>query len=94
MTEEEMNEEYKNLAERYELKEEQVRQIVPEESLKVDLCVEKAMKFVRDNAKVTEVSEDKKPAAKKSTKKKAEATEESTPAEETPRKNDNKSPNP
>lgn len=86
MTEEEMNEEYKNLAERYELKEEQVRQIVPEESLKVDLCVEKAMKFVRDNAKVTEVAEEKKPAAKKSSKKKAENVEETAPVEEAPKK--------
>ena len=56
MTEEEMNEEFKTLAERYEMKEEQVRKIVPVDELTMDLCVEKAIKLVRDAAKVTEVT--------------------------------------
>ncbi|MBR5873020.1 MAG: trigger factor, partial [Oscillospiraceae bacterium] len=78
MTEEEMNEEFKTLAERYEMKEDQVRKIVPAEELALDLCVEKAIKFVRDNAKVTEVTaeeaaaKEEAPKKKRTTKKKVE----------------------
>ncbi len=89
MTEEEMNEEFKTLAERYEMKEEQVRKIVPAEELALDLCVEKAIKLVRDAAKVTEVSAEEAAAPKKkrTTKKKAEETSaEEAPAEEAPKK--------
>ena len=53
---EEMAEEFKTLAERYEMKEEQVRKIVPVDELTLDLCVEKAIKLVRDSAKVTEIT--------------------------------------
>ena len=86
MTEEEMNEEFKVLAERYEMKEDQVRKIVPAEELALDLCVEKAIKFVRDNAKVTEISaaeaaeKEAAPKKKRTTKKKTEEA----PAEEAP----------
>ena len=62
MTEEEMNEEFKNLAERYEMKEEQIRQIVPVEDLAQDLCVEKAIKLVREAAEVVDGTEEEKPA--------------------------------
>lgn len=62
MTEEEMNEEFKNLAERYEMKEEQIRQIVPVEDLAQDLCVEKAIKLVREAAEVVDGAEEEKPA--------------------------------
>ena len=89
MTEEEMNEEFKTLAERYEMKEEQVRKIVPVDELTLDLCVEKAIKLVRDSAKVTEVSAEEAAAPKKkrTTKKKAdEAPAEEAAAEEAPKK--------
>ncbi len=77
MTEEEMNEEFKKLAERYEMKEEQVRKIVPADELALDLCVEKAIKLVRDAAKITEVSaadaaKEEAPKKKRTTKKKTE----------------------
>ncbi len=86
MTEEEMNEEFKTLAERYEMKEEQVRKIVPVDELTMDLCVEKAIKLVRDAAKVTEVTAEEAaakeaaPKKKRTTKKKAEEA----PVEEAP----------
>ena len=76
-----MNEEFKVLAERYEMKEDQVRKIVPAEELALALCVEKAIKFVRDNAKVTEISaaeaaaKEEAPKKKRTTKKKAEEAE-------------------
>ena len=91
MTEEEMNDEFKMLAERYEMKEEQVRKIVPVEELTLDLCVEKAIKLVRESAKVTEVTAEEAAAPKKkrTTKKKAEEVTEEAPAaegEEAPKK--------
>ena len=82
MTEEEMNEEFKNLAERYEMKEEQIRQIVPVEDLAQDLCVEKAIKLVREAADIVNGAEEEKPAEeapkkkRTCTRKKAEKVEE------------------
>ena len=87
MTEEEMNEEFKNLAERYEMKEEQIRQIVPVEDLAQDPCVEKAIKLVREAAEVVDGAEEEKPAEeapkkkRTCTRKKAEKVEESTAEE-------------
>ena len=93
MTEEEMNEEFKTLAERYEMKEEQVRKIVPVEELTLDLCVEKAIKLVRDSAKITEVTaeeaaaKEEAPKKKRTTKKKAEEAEApAAEGEEAPKK--------
>ncbi len=88
VSKEEMDEEYKMLAERYDLKEEQVRQIAPFESLSEDLAVEKAMKFVRENAKITEVKPgEEAPKKKRTTKKKSEeAPAEEQTTEEAPKK--------
>ncbi len=91
MTEEEMNEEFKVLAERYEMKEEDVRKYVPVEELAQDLCVEKAIKFVRESAKITEVTAEEAAAKEAAPKKKRttkKAAEEATdaPAEEAPKK--------
>ena len=92
MTEEEMNEEFKTLAERYEMKEDQVRKIVPAEELALDLCVEKAIKLVRDSAKVTEVSaaeaaaKEEAPKKKRTTKKKVEEEAPAAEGEEAPKK--------
>lgn len=80
MTKEEMDTEYKALAERYEMKEEQIRQIVVADELEKDLKVEKAIKFVREKAKITEetTSEEKPKEKKAPTRKK----KEEAPAEE------------
>ena len=92
MTEEEMNEEFKTLAERYEMKEDQVRKIVPADELALDLCVEKAIKLVRDSAKVTEVSaaeaaaKEEAPKKKRTTKKKVEEEAPAAEGEEAPKK--------
>ena len=92
MTEEEMNEEFKTLAERYEMKEDQVRKIVPAEELALDLCVEKAIKLVRDAAKVTEISaaeaaaKEEAPKKKRTTKKKTEEEAPAVEGEEAPKK--------
>ena len=92
MTEEEMNEEFKILAERYEMKEDQVRKIVPADELALDLCVEKAIKLVRDSAKVTEVSaaeaaaKEEAPKKKRTTKKKVEEEAPAAEGEEAPKK--------
>ncbi len=92
MTEEEMNEEFKTLAERYEMKEEQVRKIVPADELALDLCVEKAIKFVRENAKITEVTaeeaaaKEEAPKKKRTTKKKTEEEAPAVEGEEAPKK--------
>ena len=62
---------------------EQVKAAVPETELVKDLAVSKAMTFVRDNAKITEVDapSEKKPAAKKpAAKKTASADGEKKPA--------------
>ena len=92
MTEEEMAEEYKTLAERYEMKEEQVRKIVPVDELTLDLCVEKAIKLVRDAAKVTEITaeeaaaKEEAPKKKRTTKKKTEEEAPAVEGEEAPKK--------
>ena len=82
MTEEEMNDEFKSLAERYEMKEEQIRQIVPVEDLAQDLCVEKAIKLVREAAEVVDGAEEEKPAEEAPKKKRAPAKKKAEKAEE------------
>ncbi len=94
ITDEEYDEEYKKLAEKYGMKEEEVRSAIPAKDLKQDLLVEKAIKFVREHAKITEAADGeeaapapKKRAAKKKPAKEAEAETApatSAPAEETP----------
>ena len=82
VSDEEIDAEYKRISSLYNVPEEQVKSMILAEDLKADLLVGAAMKFVRDNAKITkakkaaskketaaEASEEKKPAAKKSTKK-------------------------
>lgn len=80
ISDEERDEEYKKICDSYKMSLEQVKAIVSDRDLNTDLSVEKAMKFVRDNAKITEKSEkEEKPAkkavAKKATKKVAEKEE-------------------
>ena len=49
---EELDEEYGKLAEMYKLDVEKVKSIIPEEDIKRDVAVDKAMKLVKENAQV------------------------------------------
>ncbi len=72
---EDIEAEYNKFAEMYKMEVAQIKAAIPEKNLREDLTVEKAMAFVKENAKVG------KPAAKKSTAKKADAeTAEKKPA--------------
>ena len=62
LTDEELEAEYEKFAERYQMEKDKIKELVPVEGLRKDLLNEKAIKFVRDNAKVTTA---RKPRAKK-----------------------------
>ena len=62
VTDEELEEEYDKFAAQYQMEKEEIKKVVPTEGLRGDLLNEKAIKFVRDNAKVTTA---RKPRAKK-----------------------------
>lgn len=72
VTDEEMDAEFKSLAEEYGMEEEHVRAAVPAEDLKHDTLLKKARQIVLDNAKVKAA---RKPAAKKTAEKAEEKTE-------------------
>ncbi len=74
VTDEEIEAEYNKFAEMYGMEAEQIKGIIPADGLKKDLALNKAVKFVRDNAKVTTA---RKPRAPKAD------TEEKTDNEET-----------
>ena len=61
-TEEELEGEYDKFAAQYGMEKDKIKEVVSAEGLKKDMLVEKAIKFVRDNAKVTTA---RKPKAKK-----------------------------
>ena len=66
VTPEEYDEEYRKLAEKYGMKAEEIRKSIPEKEMKPDLLVGKAIRFVRDHAKITEVTDgEAAPAPKK-----------------------------
>ena len=79
VSEEEITDEYKKLAEQYGMKEEDVRKAVGENALRADLATKKAVRLIVDNAKPVAPKkaepEEKKPAAKKTAAKKAETAE-------------------
>ena len=50
VADEEVDAEYKRIAEAYNVPEENVKSMVAAEDIKADLCVAAAMKFVKDNA--------------------------------------------
>ncbi len=62
-TEEDLNELYAKYAEQYSMDAEEIKKIIPQDTLKKDISVDKAVKFVRENAKVT-TSRKKKATAK------------------------------
>ena len=51
-TEEELEAEYKRLAEGYQMEVDKVKEVLPTDAISQDLSVEMAMKFVKDNAKI------------------------------------------
>ena len=90
ISDEELAEEYKRMAEQYGISEDQVKQSVPEESLRQELSGKKAASLIYDSAKVGPAPEKKEEAAeapaeepkpKKRTTRKKKA-EEPAPAEE------------
>lgn len=71
-SDQEVEEEYNKLAEQYHMDSEKLKNMIPKEDLVSDICVDKAMRLVKDAAKITEVEEKeqtssakKAPAAKK-----------------------------
>ena len=90
-TQEELDAEYKKLADSYQMEEDKIKAVIAAEDLEKDICVNKAIALVRENAVITEAQPEekaepkkkaaKKPAAKKTTKK---AAKEEAPAEEAP----------
>ena len=78
VTDEEINEEYKRIADLYATDEEKVRASVPVDAVKDDMRVRKAAELVYETGVAVAPEEkkaEKKPAAKKATKKTAEKTE-------------------
>ena len=82
VTDEEVEEELKKLAEQYKMELDKIREMIDVETVKSDLKGRKAVKLIVDNAKPVEKEKEKK-AAKKSAKKEDEAAE--APAEEAPK---------
>lgn len=70
VSDEDLEAEYDKFAERYQMEKDKIKELVPVEGLRKDLLNEKAIKFVRDNAKVTTA---RKPRAKKEEAEKADA---------------------
>ena len=57
VTKEDVDKEVANLAEQYKMEEDKVRAAIPEETLKEDLKIEKAMDLVKNSAVIEEVTE-------------------------------------
>lgn len=57
VTAEDIDNEYGKLAEEYNMEVENVKTAIPEKTLQTDLKIEKAIDFVKDNAKIEEVTE-------------------------------------
>lgn len=57
VNDDDVNNEYNKLAEEYKMEVENVRNAIPEKTLKTDLKIEKAIDFVKDNANIEEVTE-------------------------------------
>ena len=70
VSDEDLEAEYDKFAERYQMEKDKIKELVPAEGLRKDLLNEKAIKFVRESAKVTTA---RKPRAKKEDADKADA---------------------
>ena len=82
VTDEEVEEELKKLAEQYKMELDKIKEMIDVEAVKSDLKGRKAVKLIVDNAKPVEKEKEKK-AAEKAAKKEDEAAE--APAEEAPK---------
>ncbi len=76
-SDEDIEAEYKKIAEMYQIEADKIKTFVPAEEISKDLAMQKAIDFVRDNASITVKTYDdkapaKKPAVKKTATKKAE----------------------
>lgn len=81
VTAEDIENEYNRLAARFNVKPEEAKKAISEESIKQDVACNKAIDIVKANGKETVAKAAKKPAAKRTSKKKTEETAEN--AEET-----------
>ncbi len=75
-SEDEVNAEFENIAKSYAMDVEQVKKAIPEESIASQVKSNKAVQFIKDNAKITDEKTTKKAAEKKD-------GEEKTPAKKT-----------
>ncbi len=90
-TDEDVEAEYKRYADTYNMDVETVKKVIPAEDIKDDLCITKAVEFIKDNADVKTGKKPAKKAAKadnaekpaKKTAKKAEDGEKKTQAKKT-----------
>ncbi|MDE6728589.1 MAG: trigger factor, partial [Oscillospiraceae bacterium] len=57
VTAEDIENEYNKLAEEYKMEVDKVKSAIPESTLKSDIKIEKAIDFVKDNAKIEEITE-------------------------------------
>ncbi len=87
-SDEELEAEYKKLADQYQMEVEQVKAAIEEKALRKDLEVEKAMNFVKEHAVPAKKAAAKKPAAKKTAEKagKSEEAAADASAEKAPAK--------
>lgn len=78
-TEEDLEAEYKKLADHYKVDTDKVKSAINAEDIKKDICINKAIDLIHDNAKVTE---EKATAAKKATKTAAKKADKADDADE------------
>ena len=50
--EEDLNQEYQKIAEQYKMEADKIKELIPAAELEMDICVEKAINLVRDNANI------------------------------------------
>ena len=50
--EEDLNQEYQKIAEQYKMEADKIKELIPAAELEKDICVEKAINLVRDNANI------------------------------------------
>ena len=87
VSDEEVAEEYKSLAEQYQMEEEKIRKAIGENPIRADLKTRKAVRLIVDNAKaVAPKKDEEKPAAKKTAAKKAETEEKPAAKKSTAKK--------
>jgi len=82
VSDEDIENEYKDIAAAYNMPVDQVKMYIPKDDITMDCAVSKAVELIRNNAEITEEKvaakkpAAKKPAAKKTAAKKEEKTEE------------------